>query len=149
MHHGAQMTGLNQKPVFLSSWPGYFLFFLLTMYLYTILTFIIVNGRLVSSGKIGSDDSCSTFSFQIRCGTSKGICNRIFRAECSRDLASWSRALVQGTQRWLKSNRSLYFTKYISCINWRLSQCCKFCTRGSLGYLVKFHLSLNKCFKGF
>lgn len=51
--------------------------------------------RLVSSNKSSTDGEYCTFC--IRTGTSKGVVNRVFRAECERDLTSWARALVTGT----------------------------------------------------
>ncbi|EFX69204.1 hypothetical protein DAPPUDRAFT_301017 [Daphnia pulex] len=51
--------------------------------------------RLVSSNKSNSEGEYCTFC--IRTGTSKGVVNRVFRAECERDLTLWARGLVTGT----------------------------------------------------
>ena len=51
--------------------------------------------RLVSSNKSNGEGEYCTFC--IRTGTSKGVVNRVFRAECERDLTSWARGLVTGT----------------------------------------------------
>ncbi|KAI9552716.1 hypothetical protein GHT06_020595 [Daphnia sinensis] len=51
--------------------------------------------RLVSSNKSNTEGEFCTFC--IRTGTSKGVVNRVFRAECERDLTSWARGLVTGT----------------------------------------------------
>lgn len=51
--------------------------------------------RLVSSNKSNTEAEYCTFC--IRTGTSKGVVNRVFRAECERDLTSWARGLVTGT----------------------------------------------------
>ena len=51
--------------------------------------------RLVSSNKSNAEGEYCTFC--IRTGTSKGVVNRVFRAECERDLTLWARGLVTGT----------------------------------------------------
>lgn len=61
--------------------------------------------RLVSSSKNGCIGEQSTFG--IRTGTSKGVVNRAFRVECSRDLAAWLRGLVQGTHNSVSSTREI------------------------------------------
>lgn len=50
---------------------------------------------MVSSSKSDTNEEHSTFC--VRTGTSKGVINRMFRTECSRDLGSWARFLVQGS----------------------------------------------------
>lgn len=61
--------------------------------------------RLVSSSKTSGEGEHCTFC--IRTGTSKGVINRMFRAECPRDLASWARGLVQGTHNVVASMREI------------------------------------------
>lgn len=60
---------------------------------------------LVSSSKTSGEGEHCTFC--IRTGTSKGVINRIFRAECPRDLASWARGLVQGTHNVVAAMREI------------------------------------------
>lgn len=61
--------------------------------------------RLVTSQKEVPDEDYSTFC--IRTGTSKGVVNRVFRAECERDLASWARGLVNGTHKCVAAVREV------------------------------------------
>lgn len=61
--------------------------------------------RLVSSGKNSGEGEHCTFC--IRTGTSKGVINRIFRAECARDMAFWARGLVQGTHNVVAAMREI------------------------------------------
>lgn len=65
--------------------------------------------RLVASQKEVPDEEYSTFC--IRTGTSKGVVNRVFRAECERDLASWARALVNGTHKCVAAVREIAWGK--------------------------------------
>merc|ERR1712071_300227 len=61
--------------------------------------------RLVSSVKNSGEGEHCTFC--IRTGTSKGVINRIFRAECARDMAFWARGLVQGTHNVVAAMREI------------------------------------------
>ncbi|XP_052714944.1 beta-1-syntrophin-like [Crassostrea angulata] len=54
--------------------------------------------RLVHSGRLSNPVSGSdVLTFGTRCGTRNGVETHIFRVETQRDLAYWSRALVQGS----------------------------------------------------
>ncbi|XP_078339136.1 beta-1-syntrophin-like [Crassostrea virginica] len=54
--------------------------------------------RLVHSGRLSNPASGSDImTFGTRCGTRNGVETHIFRVETQRDLAYWSRALVQGS----------------------------------------------------
>ena len=59
----------------------------------------------MSSGKNSGEGEHCTFC--IRTGTSKGVINRIFRAECARDMAFWARGLVQGTHNVVAAMREI------------------------------------------
>ncbi|KAL4234842.1 structural molecule [Mactra antiquata] len=53
--------------------------------------------RLVHSGRQTNANTVDVLSFGTRSGTRNGIETHIFRVETQRDLAHWSRALVQGS----------------------------------------------------
>ena len=54
--------------------------------------------RLVHSGRqLNSTTGSDTLTFGTRSGTRNGVETHIFRVETQRDLAHWSRALVQGS----------------------------------------------------
>lgn len=54
--------------------------------------------RLVHSGRLANPNSGSdVLTFGTRTGTRNGVETHVFRVETQRDLAYWSRALVQGS----------------------------------------------------
>ncbi|XP_062579848.1 beta-1-syntrophin-like [Saccostrea cucullata] len=54
--------------------------------------------RLVHSGRLSNPNAgTDVLTFGTRCGTRNGVETHIFRVETQRDLAYWSRALVQGS----------------------------------------------------
>lgn len=72
------------------------------------------NLRLVHCGKQNSQlGGGDVLSFGTRSGTRNGVETHIFRVETQRDLAYWSRALVQG------SHGAVALVKEVTC--------CKFC----------------------
>lgn len=79
--------------------------------------FIII--RLVSSNKSNTEGEFCTFC--IRTGTSKGVVNRVFRAECERDLTSWARGLVTGTHNCVVAVREAAWGRIILNLNSFLS----------------------------
>ena len=77
-----------------------------------------VCSRLVHSGRQNSQQGgADVLSFGTRSGTRNGVEVHIFRVETQRDLAFWSRALVQGSHGAVASVKEVtcgqYFEKLL------------------------------------
>ncbi|XP_063232854.1 beta-1-syntrophin isoform X2 [Bacillus rossius redtenbacheri] len=62
----------------------------------------LLSTRLVSSSR-----QTDVITFSVRCGTPEGVVSHRLRAETHRDLASWARALVQGSHGCVQAQREL------------------------------------------
>ena len=73
--------------------------------------------RLVHSGRqMNSTTGADILTFGTRSGTRNGVETHIFRVETQRDLAHWSRALVQGSHGAAMLVKEVTCRKY--CIKW-------------------------------
>lgn len=85
--------------------------------------------RLVHSGRLSNPVSGSdVLTFGTRCGTRNGVETHIFRVETQRDLAYWSRALVQG------SHGVAAIIKEVTC-----RKCCTILSCFDIVTLLKFY----------
>ena len=73
--------------------------------------------RLVHSGRqMNATTGADILTFGTRSGTRNGVETHIFRVETQRDLAHWSRALVQGSHGAAMLVKEVTCRKY--CIKW-------------------------------
>lgn len=81
---------------------------------YLPLLLIQLHVRSMQSAQVQSTVFC------VRCGTARGIITHCFRSETSRDMATWARALVQGSHNAINYQREFNFRCIYQVNKWNL-----------------------------